>query len=356
MSGYLAVSQGGGAADGVPRITAMLCLCSMSTERRQPGKIKLALRRLHQRPGKFGDAHVGEAEIGHHARVFFPKRFRRLVGIVVNPEQKRPSGGSAGKTRDRLGPQGKPDTGRAHQGKSAAEKLTPGRRCQSQDLCLCCSTRTFSTQLKGLSRKSRCVWHVVWRGRLVRVSRKSLCAGRNAGDRHVHADAPLSTRARAPAPHISTASGRTIFRMLVPPEIKGQKYIDLASLRKDGSAVHTPVWFGEKDDKLYVMTRSDSGKYKRIRNNPQVRIAPAPFAEKSPARSSRPNARILPPEDWPGPAKPSSANTGSRAFPSSGASRTSIWKSKSRLNHGLLCVLCGNFATFAVKIFERTSP
>jgi hypothetical protein len=25
---------------------------------------------------------------------------------------------------------------------------------------------------------------------------------------------------------------------------------------------HTPIWFAEKDDKLYVMTRSDSAKYK----------------------------------------------------------------------------------------------
>jgi general stress protein 26 len=58
--------------------------------------------------------------------------------------------------------------------------------------------------------------------------------------------------------------------MAVPSEIKGQKYISLASFRKNGDPVHTPVWFGEKDDKLYVMTRSDSGKYKRIRNNPDM--------------------------------------------------------------------------------------
>ena len=69
--------------------------------------------------------------------------------------------------------------------------------------------------------------------------------------------------------------------MLVPPEIKGQKYIDLASLRKDDSAVHTPVWFGEKDDKLYVMTRSDSGKYKRIRNNRQDPHRPVHHSRKN---------------------------------------------------------------------------
>ena len=36
----------------------------------------------------------------------------------------------------------------------------------------------------------------------------------------------------------------------------------------------TPVWFGEEDGKLYVMTRSDMGKAKRIRNNPQIKLAP----------------------------------------------------------------------------------
>jgi PPOX class probable F420-dependent enzyme len=62
--------------------------------------------------------------------------------------------------------------------------------------------------------------------------------------------------------------------MPIPPVIQGQKYISLTSFRKSGAAVATPVRFGEQDDKLYAMTRSDSGKYKRIRNNPQVRVAP----------------------------------------------------------------------------------
>ena len=61
----------------------------------------------------------------------------------------------------------------------------------------------------------------------------------------------------------------------VPATIQGQKYISLTTFRKDGTALATPVWFGEEDDKLYIMTRSISGKYKRIRNNPQVRVAPA---------------------------------------------------------------------------------
>jgi len=46
----------------------------------------------------------------------------------------------------------------------------------------------------------------------------------------------------------------------IPPELQGQKYISLASLRKNGTAVRTSVWLAEENGKLYVMTRSDSGK------------------------------------------------------------------------------------------------
>lgn len=87
--------------------------------------------------------------------------------------------------------------------------------------------------------------------------------------------------------------------MAVPPEIKDQKYISLATFRKNGNPVPTPVWFGEENDKLYVMTRSDSGKYKRIRNNPKVRIAPCTMRGKITGPEFEATARILPPEDWP---------------------------------------------------------
>jgi uncharacterized protein len=87
--------------------------------------------------------------------------------------------------------------------------------------------------------------------------------------------------------------------MPIPREIQGQKYISLSTVRKSGAAVPTPVWFGEQDDKLFVMTRSDSGKYKRIRNNPQVRVAPCTLRGKITGPDFAATARILPPEDWP---------------------------------------------------------
>jgi uncharacterized protein len=87
--------------------------------------------------------------------------------------------------------------------------------------------------------------------------------------------------------------------MPIPPTIHGQKYVSLISFRKNGTAVPTPVWFGEKDGKLYVMSRSDTGKYKRIRNNPQVRIAPCTMRGKITGPEFAGTARILPPEEWP---------------------------------------------------------
>ena len=56
-------------------------------------------------------------------------------------------------------------------------------------------------------------------------------------------------------------------------QLQGEKYISLVTFRRTGQEVRTPVWFAERDGKLYVMTRSDSGKFKRIRNQPQVRLA-----------------------------------------------------------------------------------
>ncbi len=63
--------------------------------------------------------------------------------------------------------------------------------------------------------------------------------------------------------------------------------------------VPTPVWFGEDNDKLYVMTRGDSGKAKRIRNNPQVRVAPCTMRGRVTGPEFSATARILPSEDWP---------------------------------------------------------
>lgn len=53
-----------------------------------------------------------------------------------------------------------------------------------------------------------------------------------------------------------------------------QKYLNLETYRRNGNGVRTPVWFVEREGKLYVRTGASSGKAKRIRNFPQVQVAP----------------------------------------------------------------------------------
>jgi uncharacterized protein len=84
----------------------------------------------------------------------------------------------------------------------------------------------------------------------------------------------------------------------VPAAIHGQKYISLVSFRKNGAPVRTPVWFAEDAGKLYVMTGSHLGKYKRIRNNPRVTIAPCTIRGKVTGSDFPASARILPPAEF----------------------------------------------------------
>src|ERR1035438_7328079 len=83
----------------------------------------------------------------------------------------------------------------------------------------------------------------------------------------------------------------------VPAEIHGQRYISLATFRKSGVPVYTPIWFAEEDNKLYFMTSSKLGKCKRIRNNPQVKIAPCTIRGKITGPEFSGTTRFLPNEE-----------------------------------------------------------
>jgi PPOX class probable F420-dependent enzyme len=82
----------------------------------------------------------------------------------------------------------------------------------------------------------------------------------------------------------------------IPAPIQTHKYTSLKTFRKNGAGVATPVWFGEEDGKLYVMTRSDMGKTKRIRNNSKVTVAPCTIRGTVTGPEFAATARILPPE------------------------------------------------------------
>jgi|SRR5690242_1811551 uncharacterized protein len=54
-----------------------------------------------------------------------------------------------------------------------------------------------------------------------------------------------------------------------------RRYMALATFRRSGAEVSTPVWFAAMDGRLYVFTAGDSGKVKRLRHSSRARIAPS---------------------------------------------------------------------------------
>ncbi len=65
--------------------------------------------------------------------------------------------------------------------------------------------------------------------------------------------------------------------MLKPQSISDEKYLSLETYRKNTLPVSTPVWFVIHKGMIHVVTREDTGKIKRLRNNPDVRIALCTF-------------------------------------------------------------------------------
>ena len=63
---------------------------------------------------------------------------------------------------------------------------------------------------------------------------------------------------------------------------RDHKYLSLETFKKSGEGVKTPVWFAadpasdldSNEARLFLYTIGNTGKVKRIRNNPRVRIAP----------------------------------------------------------------------------------
>ena len=53
-----------------------------------------------------------------------------------------------------------------------------------------------------------------------------------------------------------------------------ETYVNLATYRKDGREVRTPVWLAGDEGEYYVFSESKAGKVKRIRNNGKMAIAP----------------------------------------------------------------------------------
>jgi PPOX class probable F420-dependent enzyme len=53
-----------------------------------------------------------------------------------------------------------------------------------------------------------------------------------------------------------------------------EEFLSLETYRKNGQTIKSPMWFAQDNDALYLWTMADTSKVKRIRNNPNVNIAP----------------------------------------------------------------------------------
>lgn len=74
--------------------------------------------------------------------------------------------------------------------------------------------------------------------------------------------------------------------------LTGQRYVRLSTFRESGKAVPTPVWFARVGRNIYVVTGRNTGKAKRIRNNPEVALAPSDFRGRPKGRDVRAVARL----------------------------------------------------------------
>lgn len=66
--------------------------------------------------------------------------------------------------------------------------------------------------------------------------------------------------------------------MALPAVLATARYVSLATRRRDGRLVETPVWMATTGDGVgWVFTAGDAGKVKRLRNFPAVRLAACDF-------------------------------------------------------------------------------
>ena len=72
-----------------------------------------------------------------------------------------------------------------------------------------------------------------------------------------------------------------------------QRAVLLTTYRRDGTPVGTPVNIAVEGDRAFFRTYNRAGKAKRIRNNPNVEIAPSTMRGKPTGPSIRAKARLL---------------------------------------------------------------
>ena len=87
---------------------------------------------------------------------------------------------------------------------------------------------------------------------------------------------------------MSTTIEKAIF-----PDLGKEQCIALTTFRKTGQAVTTPVMFAERLGTIYVGTRADAGKLKRLRHTTRVTLAPCTYSGKVTGAEIEGHARVL---------------------------------------------------------------
>ena len=66
-------------------------------------------------------------------------------------------------------------------------------------------------------------------------------------------------------------------RCELPFDPATEPYVNLATFRRNGAEVRTPVWIAGDQGRYYVFSAGDAGKVKRIRTTRRVRLAACNF-------------------------------------------------------------------------------
>jgi uncharacterized protein len=85
----------------------------------------------------------------------------------------------------------------------------------------------------------------------------------------------------------------TTLEKAVLPDLGKAQCIALTTFRKTGQAVTTPVMFAISHGTIYVGTRADAGKLKRLRRSGRVTLAPCTYSGKVTGTEIVGSARIL---------------------------------------------------------------
>jgi PPOX class probable F420-dependent enzyme len=92
--------------------------------------------------------------------------------------------------------------------------------------------------------------------------------------------------------------------------LRGHKYCLVLTYRRDGTTVATPVWFGVEGGRVYFRTEAESGKVKRIRRDPAVRVAPCTNRGRPLGPAMAGSARVLGTDEEPAAERAIQANYG----------------------------------------------